>query len=89
MGAQQTLNVKMKVGEASQRIIVTDETPQIDLSSSSLTNQVNGATVRELPLNGRDWTQLAALQPRVGSLGSLQPPPQVATVGEIVATERS
>lgn len=76
VGAEQTLNVKMKVGEISQQVTVTNAAPAIDLSDASLTNQVDGVTVRELPLNGRDWTQLAALQPGVGSLGSLQPPPQ-------------
>jgi hypothetical protein len=29
---------------------------------------VNGTTIRELPLNGRDWTQLATLEPGITSI---------------------
>ncbi len=39
--------------------------PTVELTSSTLSAQVSGATVRELPLNGRSWTDLASLQPGV------------------------
>ena len=32
-------------------------------------HNVSGTTIRELPLNGRDWTQLAMLQPGVVGVG--------------------
>ena len=35
----------------------------MDTSSSALGGFVNSTTIRELPLNGRDWLQLALLQP--------------------------
>ena len=65
VGAQQTLNVPMKVGETSQTVQVTEAAPQIDLTSSTLTGQVESQTVVDLPLNGRDWTSLATLHPGV------------------------
>src|SRR6202521_837809 len=65
VGAQQTLNVPMKVGETSQTVQVTEAAPQIDLTSSTLTGQVESQTVLDLPLNGRDWTSLATLHPGV------------------------
>src|SRR5882757_6452263 len=65
VGAQQTLNIPMKVGETSQTVQVTEAAPQIELTSSTLTGQVESATILELPLNGRDWTSLATLQPGV------------------------
>jgi hypothetical protein len=65
VGAQQTLNVPMKVGETSQTVQVTEAAPQIDLTSSTLTGQVEAQTVVDLPLNGRDWTSLATLHPGV------------------------
>src|ERR1700704_1835625 len=65
VGAQQQLNIPMKVGETSQTVQVTEAAPQIELTSSTLSGQIESETVRELPLNGRDWTQLATLQPGV------------------------
>src|ERR1700752_2102450 len=65
VGQQQQLNFNLTVGETSQAIEVTAAAPQIELTSSALTGQVESETVRELPLNGRDWTSLATLQPGV------------------------
>src|SRR6202047_3756206 len=65
VGAQQSLNIPMKVGETSQTVQVTEAAPQIDLTSSTLTGQVESQTVLDLPLNGRDWTSLATLHPGV------------------------
>src|SRR6267154_3848181 len=73
VGAQQTLNVPMKVGETSQTVQVTEAAPQIDLTSSTLTGQVESQTVLELPLNGRDWTSLATLSPGVNALETQMP----------------
>jgi len=69
VGAQQVLNITMKVGQTTQTVQVTGAAPTVQLSSSSISNEVNSTTVRQLPLNGRDWTQLATLQPGVDSLG--------------------
>ena len=65
VGAQQALNITMQVGQVSQTVEVTTEAPTVELTSSTLSAQVSGATVRELPLNGRSWTDLANLQPGV------------------------
>ena len=65
VGQQMQLNFSLKVGNTTTTVQVTEAAPQIDLTSSALTGQVESETVRELPLNGRDWTQLATLQPGV------------------------
>src|SRR6202158_2064013 len=65
VGAQQQLNIPMKVGETTQTVQVTQAAPQIDLTSSTLTGQVESQTILDLPLNGRDWTSLATLHPGV------------------------
>src|SRR5258706_7160108 len=65
VGAQQQFNISMKVGETSQTVQVNEAAPQIDLTSSTLTGQVESQTVLDLPLNGRDWTSLATLHPGV------------------------
>jgi Carboxypeptidase regulatory-like domain/TonB-dependent Receptor Plug Domain len=65
VGAQQTLNVPMQVGQATQQVEVTGAAAAVQLATSSLSAEVNSTTVRELPLNGRSWTDLATLQPGV------------------------
>jgi len=68
VGQQQTFNVTMKVGESTQTVTVQESAPTVELTSATLSAQVNATTVRELPLNGRDWTQLATLQPGVNTV---------------------
>src|SRR6202162_3438007 len=69
VGADVSVNFAMTVGAVSEKVEVTAEAPQVDTSGSAMGGFVNSATIRELPLNGRDWLQLALLQPGV-SLGS-------------------
>src|SRR6266550_4587392 len=73
VGAQQSLNIPMKVGETSQTVQVTEAAPQIELTSSTLSGEVEAETVRELPLNGRDWASLATLSPGVNSIETQMP----------------
>lgn len=68
VGQQQQLNFSLTVGQTTTTVQVTEAAPQVDLTSSALSGQVESETVRELPLNGRDWTQLATLQPGVAKI---------------------
>ena len=68
VGAEQVLDVKLQVGQMSQKVEVTGEALNVELASSSVSAQVTATTVRELPLNGRSWTDLATLQPGVNSI---------------------
>lgn len=68
VGLQQILNVKLKVGSLSENVEVTSATPELQLSSSTISGTVDGKTIVELPLNGRSWTDLATLQPGVSTI---------------------
>ena len=68
VGAEQVLDVKLQVGQVTQSLQVTGEALNVDLASSTISAQVTATTVRELPLNGRSWTDLATLQPGVNSI---------------------
>jgi hypothetical protein len=68
VGAQQVLNLTLQVGQMIQKVQVTGEAPAVQLATSSVSAVVNSTTVRELPLNGRSWTDLAALQPGVDAI---------------------
>src|SRR5206468_11572573 len=63
VGSDVSVNFSLTVGGVSEQVQVTGEAPQVDAFSSTLGGFVNSTTIRELPLNGRDWLQLALLQP--------------------------
>src|ERR1700730_10342543 len=68
VGAQQVLNFTLRLGQVTQTVEITGEAPAVDLASSTISAVVNSTTVRELPLNGRSWTDLATLQPGVDAI---------------------
>src|SRR4030088_2663950 len=71
VGAQQVFNLTLQVGSAAKTVVeVTTEAPAVQLASSDISAVVTANTVRELPLNGRSWTDLAALQPRVSTINT-------------------
>ena len=55
VGSDVSVNFSLTVGAISEKVEVTAEAPQVDASSSALGGFVNSTTIRELPLNGRDW----------------------------------
>ena len=63
VGNQLVLNFTLKVGQVAEVVHVSTEAPTIDLASSAIGAVVDSTTIRELPLNGRSWTDLATLQP--------------------------
>jgi hypothetical protein len=65
VGSQIVLDLQLQVGAAAESVEVTADAPVVEAGSSQIGAVNNGQTVRELPLNGRDWTSLAALQPGV------------------------
>ena len=68
VGAQQEFDLVLQVGTVTHRVEVTAEAPAVQLASSDISATVQATTVRELPLNGRSWTDLAALQPGVDTI---------------------
>ncbi len=68
VGAQQALNLSLKPGQIKETVDVTSALPDIQTTSSTISATIDSTTVRELPLNGRDWTSLAALEPGVSSI---------------------
>jgi len=68
VGVKQALNLTLNVGQITQVVEVTGAAPQVELESSTVTGNIQGTEVRELPLNGRDWASLATLEPGVASV---------------------
>ena len=60
------LDLSLKVATVSETITVTGGTPLIETSSSSVGGVVDIARIENLPLNGRQFANLAATIPGVG-----------------------
>ena len=71
VGGQQVLNVTMRVGEVTQRVEVSEIAPDVQLASSTISGVIDSNTVLQLPLNGRSWTDLAALQAGVSTIRAM------------------
>jgi hypothetical protein len=59
------ISLKLEPGSASTTVDVTSEVPLVDTATSSTGEVIQGSQVVELPLNGRNFTQLALLTPGV------------------------
>jgi len=55
------LDFDMAVGSVNENVVVTAETPAVQTDSSSLGEVVTSEQITQLPLNGRDYIQLATL----------------------------
>ncbi len=66
------IDAQLQVGSVSQEIIVSAGAPILDTETSSLGQVINDRRIVDLPLNGRNFTQLATLVPGVtrGTPGS-------------------
>jgi len=72
VGAQVELNIPLKLGTVQQEVVVAGDVQPVELASSSTGGVLQNSTVVNLPLNGRDWTTLALLQPGVATAGAAQ-----------------
>jgi len=73
VGAAVVLDLRLRPGGLEETVDVTAAVSSVDTSSPTLGAVISGTTVRELPLNGRDWTNLATLQPGIASVRTQAP----------------
>jgi hypothetical protein len=67
------IDLKLPLGAVSEQIEVTGATPIMEQSTSAMGTMIDSRQVENLPLNGRNFTQLATLAPGVnrGTPGSI------------------
>ncbi|MBI2822637.1 MAG: TonB-dependent receptor, partial [Acidobacteria bacterium] len=72
LGQEAVVDFTMKVGQISEmKLVVTGEAPLVQTTNSTVTALVDDKQIRDLPLNGRDFSQLVTLQAGVYSPPSL------------------
>jgi len=65
VGQNAAVDLELSVGRMEDVVTVVGEAPIIDTTRSSIAAVVDAQQIRELPLNGRDFSQLTLLQPGV------------------------
>jgi hypothetical protein len=78
------LNVALVIGSADEKVEVTAAEPLIESQTSSIGQVIEEKQVHDLPLNGRNFIQLAYLSPGVnaGPVGAASTVPQQGGVPE-------
>src|SRR5206468_11970065 len=62
VGQNAVVDIKLEVGQVSNQVEVVADANPMNLTSSAVAGLVNDKQIRELPLNGRSFQQLALLQ---------------------------
>jgi hypothetical protein len=68
VGSELVVDIQLHVGAVSETVEIKEEAPSIETSTSTISAVVDATTVRELPLNARDWAALATLEPGVAQV---------------------
>ena len=67
IGRTLVVDAALEVGGVEAEVNVTAEAPRINLANGSVSGLIDDKQIRDLPLNGRSFQQLALLQPGVTS----------------------
>ena len=69
------LDIALAIGDVTEQVAVTAEAPLLETESAARGSVIDQRKIVELPLNGRDYNQLATLSP-----GVLLPTPRLQTI---------
>ena len=73
VGESLTSDFELSIGEASETVVITGDTPTINTTDFKIDGVVNRQQIESLPLNGRNFLQLALLEPGVGVEATASP----------------
>ncbi len=79
VGGRSVIDLSLNVGEISERVIVEGEAALVETTTSAISGLVDDKKIRDLPLNGRSFEQLAFLQTGVSIFHSANTDATVGT----------
>jgi hypothetical protein len=65
VGSQPVVDFSLPVGAVQETVTVESQVSQVDVTSAAIGALVEGTQIRDLPLNGRNYTSLITLAPGV------------------------
>jgi hypothetical protein len=63
VGQDAVVNLTLEIGEFAQQVTVTEEAPVVNTTTAAVSGVVGAREVKDLPLNGRSFDNLIALNP--------------------------
>ena len=63
VGQEAVVNLRLQVGDLSQEVTVSAQTPLVDITTASVAGLVGEREIKDLPLNGRSFDNLITLNP--------------------------
>ena len=67
VGANAVIDLSLTIGEITERVVVQGQAPLVETTTTSMAGLVDDKKIRDLPLNGRSYEQLAILQTGVST----------------------
>jgi len=80
VGQDLVVNSSLQVGTSSQEVTVTAEAPMVNTTSGTLGGTVTEQKIEDLPLNGRNWVDLALMQPGITVHDNQRPGGSVSSI---------
>jgi hypothetical protein len=74
VGQEAVVNFRLELGEFVQKISVSEEAPVVNVTTASVSGMVDERQIKELPLNGRSFDDLIALNPGAINYSALKSP---------------
>jgi hypothetical protein len=74
VGQEAVVNFHLELGELVQQIAVSEEAPVVNVTTASVSGMVDERQIKELPLNGRSFDDLIALNPGAINYSALKSP---------------
>ena len=69
VGREAVVDLALRIGEVRQQVVVSGDAVQLETTNATLSSLVDNEQIRDLPLNGRGFEQLALFQPGVLATG--------------------
>ena len=74
VGQEAVVNLRLELGEFVQQIAVTEEAPIVNATTASVSGMVGEREIKDLPLNGRGFDNLIALNPGTINYSAMKSP---------------
>src|SRR5258708_4006395 len=63
VGQEAKIDISMQTGDTTQTVVVTEAIPLVEITSATLTGNIETQKIADLPLNGRNFVNLLTLRP--------------------------